>query len=154
MLWTDICNNCGHKEDDLRTVENKYEQPIEDDGSPRKCERCGESDWDVQKLYVPLRCWGLKGENENFPLRSHLKDNNGDRLVFNNLNQYESYLDRKGLAIAGDTPIGLPPEPKAVPSRDLESLPAFRKMRDMEKEGKLEPMYLPREEVENVDRDD
>tara|TARA_R110002020_G_scaffold318716_1_gene534342 strand:- start:892 stop:1356 length:465 start_codon:yes stop_codon:yes gene_type:complete len=150
MLYTDICQKCGEEEDDFRTSACKNDQPTGLGGEIIPCKRCGSRSWKVQEFYVPQRCWGLKGENESFPLKSHLKDNNGNSIVFNSLKQYESHLDSKGLAIAGNMAIGTPPEPKAVPTKELESHPVFRKMKDMEKQGKTEsPKFLPKEEVEN-----
>lgn len=144
-MWTDICQKCGHEEDDIRTVANKY------DTIDTPCAYCGKVAWKVQELYVPQRCWGLKGENENFPLQSHMKDSNGERIVFGNKKSYETYLSDRGLEIAGSREIGTPPEAVATPSKALESHPTFRKIKDMEEKGLIDtkPKFIPNEEIEN-----
>ena len=151
MIYTDICHKCGHEEDDIRSVARKRDQPVDDFGVAVPCASCGSSSWKVVELYVPTRCWGLKGENENFPLKSHLKGSDGKRIVFNNKRAYEDALSSRGLAIAGNNPIGAPPEAKATPSKALESHPTFKKMKDMEKKGLIDtkPKFIPKEEVES-----
>jgi hypothetical protein len=145
MIWTDICQRCGHEEDDIRTVAKKY------DTTSDPCPVCKAVDWKVQEIYLPQRCYGLKGEMENFPLQSHMKDNNGNRIVFENKKSYETYLSDRGLAIAGNREIGTQPDPVVKPSKALESHPAFKKMKDMEEKGLIDtkPKFIPNEEVEN-----
>ena len=145
MMWTDICQKCGHEEDDIRTVANKY------DTIDTPCKYCGKVAWKVQEIYLPQRCYGLKSENENFPLQSHMKDNDGNRVVFESKKSYETYLSDRGLAIAGSREIGMQPDSVVKPSKALESHPAFRKMKDMEEKGLIDTKskFIPNEEVEN-----
>ena len=141
MIYTDICQVCGHEEDDFRKVADR-EKTI-----TTPCSTCSEVNWKTKEFYLPQRCWGLKGENENFPLQSHMKDNSGNRIVFESKKSYETYLSDRGMAIAGSSSIGTPPDLKVEPTERLKSSKLFKKVQDMKFE--TESKFIPNEEVEN-----
>lgn len=131
MLYSYICKGCQYEEDEFRSVADRETLP------DIHCPLCDTKDWKYKTVYLPGRVYGLKGENENFPLRSHLKGADGKRMVFNNKRQYEQELSDRGLAIAGGDKIGTPPSTVPKPSKRLESHPVFRKMQDQKQETKF-----------------
>jgi len=131
MLYSYTCQECQYEEDEFRSVADRFTLPT------IHCPICDARDWKLREVYLPQRVYSLKGENENFPLRSHIKDSNGNRMVFNNKRQYEQELKSRGLAIAGNDKIGAPPAAVPKPSKRLESHPVFRKMQDQKQETKF-----------------
>ena len=139
MLYSYICKGCTYEEDEFRSVADRETLP------DIHCPICDTKDWEYKTIYLPQRVYSLKGENENFPLRSHIKDSSGKRMVFNNKSNYEEELGRRGLAIAGNNNIGAPPPAVPKPSKRLESHPVFRKMQDQKQQ---ETKFISENEVQ------
>lgn len=139
MLYTYTCQYCLHKEEDFRKAADKNVLP------EINCPICDTKNWEVQEIYLPQRAFALKGEMENFPLRSHIKGKDGKRLVFERKSQYETYLKDRGLAIAGNMPIGTPPDAVVKPNKRLEGTALLRKVQDQAKEQKTK--FISKEEV-------
>jgi hypothetical protein len=139
MLYSYICGSCSGEEQEFRRAADKQVMP------EQPCRHCLQTDWSVQEIHMPGRSWGLKGETEHFPLRSHLKGADGKRMVFNNPREYNRALKDRGMTIAPSN-IGAPPDAVVKPTKELENHPLFRKMQD--EKHKHKQKFITEKEVQ------
>ena len=101
MIYEYQCasRKCRHITEIMRSVDERLD--------PAFCEKCAHEALKV--ISIPTRAWGLKAENENYPMVNPFLSKPGEPpVVFENASERKAYYKRHGLIDAvtpeGDRP--------------------------------------------------